>query len=101
MRDPSGAGNKSRHMKDDADFFFTNVPHLKMLALAFCCLDSKIYARAGDVGEGGGVGSLMMPSVSWHGHQTAVICSDFLINGERAASRLYLTRRGLLTPPSS
>lgn len=52
MHDPVVAGNKSRNMKDDA-LFFINLPHLKMLALAFCCLDSKIYARAGDVGEGG------------------------------------------------
>lgn len=87
MRDPAVAGNKSRRVKDDAIFFFVNVPHLKMLALAFCCLDSKIYARAG----GGAGRSLMIPSVSWHGHQTAVTRSDFLINGKRAASRLYLT----------
>lgn len=39
-------------MKDG--FFFFYAPHLKMLALAFCCLDSEIYAR----------GVLMMPSVS-------------------------------------
>lgn len=56
MRDPAVAGNKSRRVKDDAvfffSFFFVNVPHLKMLALAFCCLDSKIYARAGG-GRGG------------------------------------------------
>lgn len=52
MRNPAVAGNKSRHMKDDT-LFFIIVPHLKMLALAFCCLDSKIYARVGGVGEGG------------------------------------------------